>query len=481
MLPNEFRRTLATFVRPEREDLLSKLRSGINNGFSFGLSGKEKMTLADLANLQARMDPDNATEALSSAADDITFGQGGDKSSLAALMRLGNDVEFRASGGPIIPGNKYIVGEEEPEVLISDRPGYVVPLKDLAPSANTHALTLANLTGNNSGSLGSVAQMPTLKDFGVNSGPALPALNVPRPPGFTNPAPSLRDLMVKQDIPNREQIGATIDNGSSILPAYNVHDNQRAYLGSPLSSVQADDLHKSWGIKPLDQLTAADKQYMANMPISIGATEGTYANLADITKRAVADHVDKVNAGLAPRGDSPQELAEFLRFRGGLSKTDASENNAALRAETAREKMDADYRRALDLQNARNMGTLAAITARDAGGGRGTSPEEKTQNRVQRQIEAYKRRMDAIWSKEGDSQAYRSYRRALQNIINQADRNGIEWDNSSLGLDLVPSRSAGAPSNTPVSIDMQNPKVQAAIKAGYTPEEISAYLARGKR
>ncbi len=444
MLPNEYRRTLASFVRPEREDLLSKLRSGINNGFSIGLSGREKMTLADIANLQARMDPDNATDVLSSAADDISFGQGGNKSSLAALMRLGNGIEFRASGGPIDPNKPYIVGENEPEVLVSDRPGYVVPLKDLgSPSGGQ--------------------------------------------PGYTQPFTSLSDLMVKGPHPNvpsppsLQNMVAYTQGSSGFNPIRMDNKGVANFDKTPLSLSQVGEIDKQWGIKPLDQLTAADKQTVATMPISIGATEGTYSNLADITKRALADHVDKVNAGLGPRGDSPQELAEFLRFRGGLSKTDASENNAALRAEIAREKMDADYRRAIDLQNARSLGTLTAIAARGADGGRGTSPAVKAENRVQRQIEAYKRRMDAIWSKEGDSQAYRSYRRALQNIINQADRNGIEWDNSSIGLDLVPTRPVGAPSNTPVSIDMQNTKVQAAIKAGYTPEEISAFLAKGKR
>ena len=183
-------------------------------------------------------------------------------------------------------------------------------------------------------------------------------------PEYTQPFTSLSDVMANKSnreyIPNGEQIGATIDNGSNILPAYNIHDNKLASLGAPLTSSQADALHKSWGIKPLDQLTAADKQYMANMPISIGATEGTYGNLADVTKRALADSVDKQNAGMGLVAlSNPNAEGERLRFRGGLSKTDALESNAQLKAATQQAIAENNWNNRMSLAEANHRARLA--------------------------------------------------------------------------------------------------------------------------
>lgn len=105
---------------------------------------------------------------------------------------------------------------------------------------------------------------------------------------------------------------------------------------------------------------------------------------------------------------------------------------------------------------------------------------DKQRERVQRQIEGYKKKMDELYATEGDSDAYRSYRRGLQNLINEAERDGIEWDNSSVGLDLVPNKPAVKTRKGPIAINMNDPKVQAALKAGYSKEEIAAYLAGGR-
>lgn len=73
------------------DDLTREIRRGINNGFSIGLSGKDKVALADLANLKATMDPDNAQNILASAAREINSGMRG-RMQRDALMRLGSGV-----------------------------------------------------------------------------------------------------------------------------------------------------------------------------------------------------------------------------------------------------------------------------------------------------------------------------------------------------------------------------------------------------
>jgi len=121
---------------------------------------------------------------------------------------------------------------------------------------------------------------------------------------------------------------------------------------------------------------------------------------------------------------------------------------------------------------------LAAMAERSGsrGSDRGERLADKQRERVQRRIEGYKKKMDEVYATEGDSDTYRTYRRGLQNVINEADRQGIEWDNSSVGLDLVSNKPTVPTRKSPVAINMKDPKVQAALKAGYTEQEIAAYL-----
>lgn len=373
---------------PYDDDLISKIRGSINNGFSIGMGGKDRIALADLANLQGRLDTSNAPGILGRAADDIGFGSGGSKYTLAAMGKLGNGVsgldpmerikmeragvEGFAEGG-VIPGPVSPVPADD-TIIEAKRGEYVIP-EDVVNFLGVK--TFDDMIAKAKARMGGEAAPPPKKAPGEGYATGGLVLDPEKRPDYAQPFTSLSDLMGNQErqkfIPNQEQIGVTIDNGSSVTPVYNPASSKPS-LGQPLTEPQYTSLHQSWGIKPLDQLTTADKQYMANMPISMGATEGTYGNLADVTKRALADSVDKANAGmgLMVRSD-PQAEAARLGFRGGLSRTNELEQAAQLRAQTLQDITAAKAQNALDVANLKgDRAWQIALLKAVKGGGSGT-------------------------------------------------------------------------------------------------------------
>jgi hypothetical protein len=138
-----------------------------------------------------------------------------------------------------------------------------------------------------------------------------------------------------------------------------------------------------------------------------------------------------------------------------------------------------------DRMDARQANSLSALAdrLRIQNSAREQQTEDKRAGLITRQMMAYKKRMDDLWGKSQSNPdmvgQYNANRRGLQDLINEAERSGVDWDNASVGLKLQSNKPTPRATTTPsISLDMNNPKVQSAIKAGYTPEEISAYLAR---
>lgn len=138
-----------------------------------------------------------------------------------------------------------------------------------------------------------------------------------------------------------------------------------------------------------------------------------------------------------------------------------------------------------DRMDARQANLLSALAdrIRMQNSAREQQTEDKRTGLITRQMMAYKKRMDDLWGKAQSNpdmlDQYNANRRGLQDLINEAESSGVDWDNASVGLKLQSNKPTPRAATTPsISLDMNNPKVQAAIKAGYTPEEISAYLAR---
>jgi len=229
------------------------------------------------------------------------------------------------------------------------------------------------------------------------------------------------------------------------------------------------------------------------------------ASLNPDIQRAYADTWQKEQQQQVQRGGMPQGLTldEFVqkygpgRDKGALMQLYHQMEDPAVRQgylaraaqpDQSTNVTQTDPRMALeqmrqDRMDARQVNSLAALAERwrDQTNAKAQQSEDKRSNLITRQMMTYKKRMDDLWGLAQNDPVkmdrYNSYRRGLQDLINESERAGVDWDNASVGLRLQSNKPAPKPTAKTTSLDMNNSKVQAAIKAGYTPEEISEYLA----
>jgi hypothetical protein len=364
------------------DDLISKLRSNINNGFTIGMSGKERVSLANAANMEAKLNPRYAADILGQAADDIGFGQNSDnKYSLAAISRLGKGVFTRedadqgfAKGGPI-PGSLAMAAAPAApapgdDTIISAKTGeYIIP-EEVVRFLGIDKLN--KLVEGAKAKLGDASDPPKQPQGQTLAGYAQGGLVLDdqnkKPDFATQPFTSTIGTLAQQAkeayIPNQEQIGATIDSGSSVIPAYNVNSSNPT-LGAPLTDTQNNSLMAAW--QKASPVTLG--QGVNNIPISMGSTEGVYGNREDIKKRSLADLVDTQNATMGLMGSvHPNAEAARLNFRSALNRTDANENIAAVRTDAQRQMAENNWTNRMALAEANHRARLAEIDARQTGG-----------------------------------------------------------------------------------------------------------------
>jgi len=302
------------------DDLISKLRSNIDNGFSIG-SGN-RYSLADMGN--------------------PGFAQGGP---IPEEMMMAPPPQTPAPGDDTIISAKtgeFVFPEDVVKFLGIDR------LNKMIVDAKKRMGELSKQPGEGYALGGPVQEDPMMK-----------------------PHSTITDFMAKQQQPqgipglaDASRIGVTMNDGKGIVPVYDAN-SANPTTGAPLSSLQADSLHDSWGIKPLDQLTDKDRQYMGNIPISIGATEGIYKNLANVTNTAIADSINKGNAGLEmPATNDHGEQNAWYQLRGSLGRADSQEAVAWLRAEMQGQMSEDRLKGQLEAARIRGDSAVQAATIR---------------------------------------------------------------------------------------------------------------------
>lgn len=107
-----------------------------------------------------------------------------------------------------------------------------------------------------------------------------------------------------------------------------------------------------------------------------------------------------------------------------------------------------------------------------SGGGSGDKEYKSAKSDQKAKWRAYKKARQ-VWRKNRDSESQRAMNEAFNEYATASDR---------VGQNVRPQagKKAEAPAKAKSTLDRSNPKVKAALDAGYSEQEIAAYLARGK-
>jgi len=363
------------------DDLISKLRANINNGFSIGMSGRDRIGLADLANLEARLNPGEAESILGSAADDIGFGQGGgDKRTLAALSSLGQGVKFPgfAEGGMIPPEMMMAPPPMEPapgdDTIISAKTGeYVIP---------EEVVRFLGIDKLNKLVEGAKAKLAPQKAPG--QGYALGGLVEDDP--RTKPHTALTNFLKNgqqpvgptvNTLPNSENITAYTQGSDGFNPI-RTSNGVTNWDNQPMSLAQVAELDSQWDSLPVNQ---GPQQDINTIPLSAGSRTGTLANLADLNRGAIQDRADAGNAmfglnpaTMTPQDQSPLGIQTLGTLKGSINRADSAQESAALRAEIQAQMNNARLQNAMDIARMNQGNRITIQGMKNGTGGQGKAP-----------------------------------------------------------------------------------------------------------